>query len=215
LGIHSIDRLIITHFHSDHVGGLPAILQDFMTKTSDHRERIFVPFLPDPSENKPKITVLINQLKQYPIHILRQGDIISKTSSLKIEVLHPEKPIGNQNEDSLILKITHGKICFLLMADAGLKAQRKLYEDYGAHLKCDLMKIPHHANDTEAFLPFLECAKPQISILTIGENDYQAPNAHVLTAYQEQSKTLYRTDHHGNITAISNGATLHIKCGWT
>jgi len=212
LNIQSIDMLIITHFHKDHVGGLFPILENFMQKIPGE---IRIPFEIEDSEIKAEIAPIITQLKKHRLHVVRQGEKLLKTATLQIEVLHPENLTGNQNEDSLVLLITHGMVCFLLMADIGLETQKKLYNDYGEQLKCDLMKIPHHANDTAVFEPFLKCASPQISVLTIGENDYQAPNAKVLSAYRQQSKTLYRTDQDGNITASSDGRTLQIECGWT
>lgn len=212
LKILSIDMLIITHFHKDHIGGLLTILENFLLGSIERPGEICMPFALKDSEIEPEIAPIMDQLKKYPIRIMRQGETLLRSGSLHIEVLHPEKLTGNQNEDSLVLKITHGRICFLLMADIGLNSQEKLYKDYGKRLKCDLIKIPHHANDTTVFRPFLECASPKISILTIGENDYQAPNASVLAAYQAHSETLYRTDQDGNITATSDGASLHITC---
>ncbi len=214
LKIQSIDMLIITHFHKDHVGGLLPILERFMPRSEQNFRKIYIPFELKPSEIEPEIAPIIDYLNQGPTQIVRQGDSLLKTETLQILVLHPENLSGNQNEDSLVLKITHGKICFL-MADVRLKAQKKLYTDYGNDLRCDLMKIPHHANDTTVFGPFLACANPKISILTIGKNDYQAPNAKVLARYQQQSERLYRSDQDGNITASSDGMTLHIACGWT
>lgn len=212
LNILSIDMLIITHFHKDHVGGLLPILENFLSESAEHPGKIYIPFALKNLEIEPEIAAVMDQLEKYQLRIMQQGETLLRSGSLHIEVLHPGELTGNQNEDSLVLKITHGKICFLLTADIGLKTQEKLYKDYGKHLKCDLIKMPHHANDTTVFRPFLEYADPKISILTIGENDYQAPNPSVLAAYQAQSETLYRTDQHGNITAISDGASLHIAC---
>lgn len=215
LNIQCINMLILTHFHDDHIGALPTILENFIPNSSDARGEIFIPFELKDTEIEPEIAALIDPLKKYPLQIVRQGEILVKTDSLQIKVLHPKTLSGNQNEDSLVLKMTHGKITFLLMADAGLSTQKKLYEDYGNRLRCDLIKIPHHANDNALFGPFLECANPKTAILTIGENGYQAPNANVLAAYQQQCKTLFRTDQQGNITATSDGHTLHIASGWT
>lgn len=206
LKIQTIDTLIITHFHSDHLGGLSSVLKHF---PSDKSREILVPFAPENSEMKP--TPPVEQLKKHALRIIRKGETLLKTPSLHIEVLHPKTQTGNQNEDSLVLKIVHGDVHFLLAADIGPTTQKKLVEDYGHQLKSDLLKIPHHLNDTRIFSPFLEAIRAKIAILTIGENPYQAPNAALLALYQQQSKALFRTDQHGTITATSDGHTLHIE----
>ncbi|MEC4678533.1 MAG: MBL fold metallo-hydrolase [Nitrospirota bacterium] len=209
LNIQTIDTLIITHFHSDHLGGLSSVLKHFPLAASDKSREILVPFAPEDSEMKP--TPLVEQLKKHALRIVRKGETLLKTPSLHIEVLHPKIQTGNQNEDSLVLKIVHGDVHFLLAADIGPTTQKKLVEDYGHQLKSDLLKIPHHLNDTRVFSPFLEAIRAKIAILTIGENPYQAPNSALLALYQQQIRTLFRTDQHGTITATSDGHTLHIK----
>jgi len=205
--IHTIDKVIITHFHSDHVGALPSILENFVPLSSNGSKNIFMPF-------KPESSALTAPLKQHAVRIVRRGETLMHTDTLQISVLHPHTLSGNQNEDSLVLKITHGNLRFLLAADADPNAQKKLYARYGDALKCDLLKIPHHANDSRVFAPFLASANPQIAILTIGENHYQAPNEAVLALYQAQSETLFRTDRDGDITVSCDGHKLNITCEW-
>jgi len=211
LNIESILTLIITHFHTDHAGGLSSILERFFPTAPDKTGAILIPFSPEDLEITPESLALFEQLKKYPSRIVRHGDTLLDSATLQIDVLHPETRTGDQNEDSLVLKIVHGKICFLLAADIGPITQKKLVEDYGHQLKCDLLKIPHHLNDTTVFRPFLESVRAKIAILTIGENPYAAPNADLLALYQQQSKALFRTDHHGTITAVSDGQTLRIE----
>ena len=153
---------------------------------------------------------MLDQLKKYTVQVVRKKELIPCSPSVRFEVLHPETLSGKQNDDSLVLKISHGNISFLLAADAGPAVQKKLLEDYGHELRADLLKIPHHANDHEVYEPFLEAVAPGISILSIGENTYDAPNAKLLLLYQNTSKRLFRTDVHGTIAASSNGRTLKI-----
>lgn len=220
LGIQNIDHLVLTHFHDDHVGGLPPILETFFSNSLKNEKnssdcekknrRIFVPFDPFLLETDLDLEALLDQLKKYTFQIIRKKELILCSPSVRFEVLHPETLSGKQNDDSLVLKMSHGNISFLLAADAGPAVQKKLLEDYGHELRVDLLKIPHHANDHEVYVPFLDAVAPGISILSIGENTYDAPNAKLLVLYQNKSKKLFRTDVHGTITASSNGRTLKI-----
>ncbi len=211
-GIASLRRLVITHFHKDHAGGLLPVLKDFLfnSNDSDLEGKILVPFFPSSLEVRPAVSEVIEALKKYSIEIVRRGKTIPLSPTVQFEVLHPEKRIGDQNEDSLVLKITHGKMSFLMAADAGLLAQKNLVEYYKEYLGSDLIKIPHHANESEVYEPFVNAVKPKVAILTIGQNPYNAPNPEVLMKYQKKSDYLFRTDRHGMISVRSNGETLQV-----
>ncbi len=214
LGITSLDHLFITHFHKDHAGGLHPILETFASLPSDKNPdgtKIYLPFFSSEYEIGEEVKKTIHALNQHTLQIVRSGDLISPTPSVQIHILHPKTLIGNQNEDSLVLKITYGAHSFLLAADAGPTTQKLLLEKQSDALQSTLIKIPHHANETEVGLPFIEAINPEIAILSIGPNDYNAPNPEILESYQKTGAQLYRTDRHGTITVTSDGQSLQIK----
>ncbi|MFQ5588579.1 MAG: ComEC/Rec2 family competence protein [Nitrospiria bacterium] len=209
-GIQSLTALIITHFHDDHAGGLLPILKRYLRREAD----VFLPFTSseiDTKQARYEIGVLADALQAYVVKTLRRGTVLNPSPSVRIEVFHPDAVLtGDQNEDSLVIKITHGEVSLLLAADAGPDTQQKLVEIYGNQLHSDLIKIPHHANETEVFQPFIETVHPRIAVLTIGPNPYGAPNPEVLEAYKEAGVRLYRSDQHGSIHVTSDGQILNI-----
>ncbi len=206
LGIKQLDQVILTHFHKDHAGGLSPILKNYFSLKP--KLWIGLPFSPFEMEIEPEVMQTIDMLKQYPIKILQKGEQLQPSPHVLIEILHPEILSGNQNEDSLVLKMTHGALSFLLAADAGPKTQRTLVARYGPQLQSDLIKIPHHANETEILPSFINAVNPEIAILTIGPNTYNAPNLDILEAYQKTGAQLFRTDQHGTVHITSDGKTL-------
>ena len=205
-GIQKIDVLIITHFHRDHVGGLLTVLDQFMPDEGPARKggsHIMVPF--NPVSGTPETEAVLAEIKRRTYRVLKKGDTLPLSSAVRIEIFHPDKLTGNQNNDSLVVKLVHQKVSFLFAADAGLSTQKTLVSAYGDRLKSDLIKIPHHASEVD--VNFLNAVDPSISILTIGPNPYNAPNSEVLVRYQEKGR-LFRTDQHGTITVTSDGQTL-------
>ncbi len=211
-GIKKLDYLFITHFHKDHAGGLGPILETYIPKPTSKLEdtEILLPFSPLETEIHEAVQDVVDALKHYSLKIIRRGEQITPSPHIQIKVLHPKTLTGDQNEDSLVLKIMHGANSFLLAADAGLNTQQELIDIYGKQLQADLIKIPHHANETRAHQPFIDAVNPTIAILSIGPNDYQAPNPTILEAYQKTGAELFRSDHHGNIHIKSDGQSLQV-----
>ncbi len=214
LGVRGLDRILITHFHKDHAGGFVPIFDAFSSvklQGEARLPRIIVPFIPDKVEAE--IDGVLRVIKSQGYEIMRRGDGFPLSPSVRIEVLHPNGLIGNQNEDSMVLKIIHGNITVLLAADIGLKAQRELLEQAAQFLKSDLIKIPHHANEVfdSDFERFLQAVDPEIAVLTIGPNAYGAPNADMMALYGRRVSQIFRTDRHGTLKVTSNGLSLQVE----
>ncbi len=210
MGIKQLDYLVITHFHKDHAGGLYPILNAFLPSvSSDQSKYILIPLLPEIVE--PEVKQVRDEVKRRGYRILSRGEMIEASPSVHLEVLHPKTLRGDPNEDSLVIKVIHQRITFLLAGDVGLQAQTELLQEYGSQLKADLIKIPHHAG--EAVVDFIQAVRPQEAILSVGPNPYGSPNPEVLTMYRKAGARIHRTDEVGTITAVSDGHSLKIHPG--
>jgi len=207
-GVSSLDLLIATHPHEDHIGGLITILNDIPIKQvldsgQTHTSQTFENYLN-----------LIDR-KNILFTVAERGQTIDLDPSLKIEVLSPPATFfaNDLNENSVVLKVTYNKVSFLFMGDAGFVAENSITAA-GHDLKSDVLKVGHHGSSSASSPAFLRRVMPTSSIIEVGAgNDYGHPTQKTLSALQNTGSKVYRTDTNGNIVITTDGQTYTVTTG--
>ena len=202
-GISSLDYLVATHPHADHIGGMLTILNEypvgkFIDSGYPHTAQTYEDML----------TIIEN--KSIPIHVAKRGEALDFAPGIQVQVLNPQKQHSEEiNENSIVLRIIDNNVSFLLMGDAGLETEESIiYEGY--YLDSDILKVGHHASTSASGESFIAEVTPAISIIEVGaDNDYGYPHEEVLERLQNVS-TVYRTDHHGTVTVTTDGLTYTV-----
>jgi beta-lactamase superfamily II metal-dependent hydrolase len=205
-GVSSLDLLVATHPHEDHIGGLITILKDFSIK------QVLDSGQPDSSQVYETFLTLIDQ-KNILYKVAQRGQKINLDTNLKIDVLSPPPTLfsNDLNQNSIVLKVTYNKVSFLLMGDAGFEAENSI-KAAGYDLKSDILKVGHHGSSSASGTAFLAKVKPAISIIEVGTgNDYGHPTQKTLNALQSIGSEIYRTDTNGNIVITTDGTSYSIS----
>jgi competence protein ComEC len=109
-----------------------------------------------------------------------------------------------------VLKVTDGKVTFLLMGDAGLEAESAIM-GAGYNVNADVLKVGHHGSRTASGASFISAVNPAVSIIEVGAgNDYGHPHQETLDRLQKVSK-VYRTDLDGTVSITTDGSTYSIS----
>lgn len=142
-GVSSLELVVATHPHEDHVGGLITILRDFPV------QQVLDSGQPDTSQTYESFLTLIDQ-KNIPYKVGFRGQTIDLDPGLKIEVLSPPAAhfSDDLNQNSIVLKITYGKVSFLLMGDAGFEAENSIMAA-GYDLESTILKVGHHGSSSD------------------------------------------------------------------
>ena len=203
-GISSLDYVVATHPHADHIGGMLKILSEypvgqFIDSGYAHTSQTY--------ENM--LTAI--DTKNIPFHVAQRGETIDLAPGIKIQVLNPGKEQSEDlNENSVVLKILDKDVSFLLMGDAGLEAEANIMAA-GYDVDADILKVGHHASTSGSGQNFISDVSPEVSIIEVGaDNDYGHPHAETLQRLQSIS-TVYRTDYDGTITITTDGSTYTVK----
>ena len=204
-GITSLDYVVATHPHSDHIGGMSVILNDFQI---GHFIDSGYPYTSKTYENM--LTTI--DKKNIPFMTPKRGDKIDFSSGIDVQVLNPGSTYftDDVNQNSVVLKATDGKVTFLLMGDAGLEAESAIMND-GYVVNADILKVGHHGSRTSSGASFISAVSPAVSVIEVGEgNDYGHPHQETLDRLQKVSK-VYRTDLDGTITITTDGSVYSIS----
>jgi competence protein ComEC len=201
-GIRRLDAVALTHGHSDHMGGLPAILRNF------HPAEFWV-------GNNPRSEAYDHLLDEaaelhIPARSLRQGDAFAFADT-QVAVLAPitgYKPGAEAtNNDSLVLHVAYGATSVLLEGDAEAPVEEAMLAEPG--LESTLLKVGHHGSLTSTRPAFLARVAPQWAVISCGlHNHYQHPREEVLEELQHAHVRTLRTDIHGAVCFRLNGKTL-------
>jgi len=205
-GVSSLDLLVSTHPHEDHIGGLITILKNLPVK------QVLDSGQPHSSQIYEKFLTLIDQ-KNIPYNVAQRGQKINLDKDLKIDVLSPPQTLfpDDLNQNSIVLKITYGNVSFLFMGDAGTEAESNLISS-SYDLKSNILKVGHHGSSSATSKAFLNEVKPAISIIEVGaDNDYGHPTQKTLNALQSIGSKIYRTDTSGNIIITTDGTGYSIS----
>ena len=205
-GASSLDLVVATHPHDDHIGGLLTILNDLLVgqvldSGQTHTSQTFENYLD-----------LIDR-KNIPFSTAEKGQTIDLDPAIKIEVLSPPTTLfaGDLNQNSIVLKVTYNKVSFLFMGDAGIEAEGSLLSS-GYDLRSDILKVGHHGSSSASSPAFLRRVMPTSSIIEVGTgNDYGHPTSKTLSALTDTGSKVYRTDTNGNIVVTTDGQTYSVS----
>lgn len=197
-GVSTIDVLVSTHPHSDHIGGMPTVLNDFPVKV------VYDSGIVHTTQTYEQYLTLIDQ-KNIKYVVPEPGDMIDFAPGVTAQVLSVGGNFEDLNDKAIVLKITYGDTSFLFMGDVGFDAESSLLKS-GYNLQSDVLKVGHHASKYSSGTSFLKAVKPKISVIEVGaDNPYGHPTQEAVGRLEAAGSTIYRTDYDGDVVVTSDG----------
>ncbi|WP_368489998.1 ComEC/Rec2 family competence protein [Clostridium sp. BJN0013] len=184
--INKIEGIILTHYHSDHYGGIIKIAQC---------KKVGKVYLPG-HESSMKYIIrgkLINM--GTPVEYIGEGWRL-KSQGIDLEAIAPLHEDNNiENNNSIVLQGNIGQLDYLFAGDCE-KSEEQSMIDSGKIRKCDVLKVPHHGIHTSTLGEFLEKTNPKVAIITSNKS---TPNKTIEDRLVNRGITVWRTDKQGNI----------------
>lgn len=203
-GIESFDMVVATHPDTDHTGGVAGALEAAGAKRA---------YCSVTDADKRAFQAMKSRLDSQGvgIEVPQVGDEWS-LGSARIEVIGPVERTdgdGDANNDSIMLKVTHGKDVFVFTGDADENEERGAARFLDG---CDVLKVAHHGSAGSSSYAFLRAANPKFAVISCGsDNSYGHPTESALSRFRDQGAQVFRTDLQGDVTAVSDGAGVSMQ----
>lgn len=199
-GYDTLDYIVATHPHADHIGGMADVLNTFniknfyataFTTTTQTYER------------------MLNAVESSgaKVHEVRAGSVILDEPQLLVEAVAPKTLGDDSNNNSVVIKLTYGENKFLFTGDA----EKSEEDDIWTNIKCNVLKVGHHGSATSSSANFLKKVDPKYAVISCGMgNKYGHPSDEILERLNSRNIEVFRTDLQGTIVFTSDGTIISV-----
>ena len=200
LGYTSINYVVGTHPHEDHIGGLDDVIKTFDIGS------IYMPKIT--ADTKTFEDVLdAAESKNLMINTAKSGVSIMDTEDLSVKFLAPTlDSYENTSDYSAVVKVVYGDTSYLFTGDAEEFSESLITDDVNA----DVLKVGHHGSSTSTSTEYLKKVSPSSAVISCGkDNSYSHPHSETLQKLADIGTAVYRTDELGTIVSVSDGKTIN------
>lgn len=201
-GLKSIDVLVATHPHSDHIGCMASVVEavDFTDI-----------YMPNAASNSKSFEKLLDAVDKRGVNAIeaKAGMSIKLDSAVDVEILAPiSKKYDNTNDYSIVIRVTYGDVSVLFMGDAEKLVEKQIL-DKGEEVSADVIKLGHHGSSTSSDEDFIKAVSPIVAIASCSEdNTYGHPHKETVELMEELGITMLRTYETGDIIMETDGSKL-------
>ncbi|MFH1640225.1 MAG: DNA internalization-related competence protein ComEC/Rec2 [Chloroflexota bacterium] len=199
-----IEMMVLTHPDADHLIGLLEVIK---------RYRVGLLLSPDVGSDSDVYQEWQRLLGEKNIKCLsaQEGQQVNLDGTL-IEVLNPLINSDVRDTDCAVLRVSRGRISFLLTADITSEEELELVMTR-ANIRSTVLKVAHHGSAYSSSRKFLAVVDPVVAVISVGENEYEHPTDEAIDRLKNEvgAENIYRTDADGTIEFMTDGERLWVK----
>ena len=191
-GVESVEYMIASHGHEDHISGLITLIDNIKV------EKLLVPSGFGKSDAAKMLIDKANEM-DIPVSELSAGDVVNVSPEAQIEIFSPTESMAEEliakeeNERSLVMRVTYGENSILYTGDFG-KEYEQLIIDENTQITANILKVAHHGSSNSTSSEFVKAVKPEYAFIPVGENEYGHPHKEVIKNLENENCIVYRAD---------------------
>ena len=202
LGIETLDYVVATHPHLDHIGGMPMVLDRFEVREM---------WMPDVAHDTDAFERLLDTIERNNLEIttIQAGANLS-AGIIQMNAVAPVRSgYGNLNDYSIVLRMQHGQTSFLFTGDAETISENEMVAS-GVNLRSTVLNAGHHGSRTSSTDAFLDAVDPYFAVISAGaDNQFNHPHTEVLERFYQRGIDVFRTDEMGTIVFFTDGVDIY------
>lgn len=207
LGHRRLARVVVTHLHPDHAGGIPAVLR----RLGGHELLTGIDVPGDPIGAG---IAAASHAGRHSRRAVRAGESLGE-GPVRIDVLHPDAPDWERrrvrNDDSVVLWIRFGDVGMLLPGDVGAATEVAAIAHVAA-APLTVLRLAHHGSATSTGAATVEALRPALALASAGRgNRFGHPAPAVVRRLAAAGVPVLRTDEVGAIQLVTNGRVLLVR----
>jgi competence protein ComEC len=204
-GVDTLDLVIVTHPHADHLGQFDQVLDQLTvhevwwsgsTTTTQTFDRALAAL----------------ERSEAAYEEPRAGDT-ALLGPLELEVVNPPAGtgLGDLHDANLAIRVTYGAVRLLFTGDAEAPTETRMVARSAATLDADILQLGHHGSSTSTTAGFLAAVDPAVAVYSASStNPYGHPHAEVLDRLRAAGVDVYGTAVHGTVTVTTDGRTWSV-----
>lgn len=169
--IDTLDYVIVSHFDTDHVGGLLTVMEELNVK------QVIISKQGEKSDNFQKFKEIAYK-KKIKVLTVEKGDRLQIEKDLYLDFLWPnnKKMINTNrlNNNSIVCKLCYKKFSIIFTGDIEEIAEKQVLQEYRNNLQVlnsIILKVAHHGSKTSSIQDFIKEVEPEIALIGVGENN--------------------------------------------
>ncbi len=208
-GIVTLDAVVSTHPHRDHIGGLLTVMQAARCKVLiDNGDSTA-------ADSGQRLRELGAAGGSHLLPLENSRSVVLSTGLTELTTWQPQATTGvGVNDQSLATKITSGAWSVLLTADLETAGLQALLSDSGVDLRADVLQIPHHGAYGPRLSSLLQRVRPKACLISVGRNSFGHPTSETLQLLEQAGMPVFRTDLDGEVRVeVHSDQRLVIRTG--